>query len=125
VTDPTVEPPGDGTLADAVAAVVRGLGGVARLSGGKAGQVATYLPGRRVTGVRIMSDTVEVHLVARWMGSLPQLADDVRAALAPLVGGRAVSVTVEDIEAAALERTTAAPATSGNGDQDTWAKTLV
>jgi len=102
----------DGLLAEAVAAAASAVPGVARLSGGKAGQVATYLPGRRVSGVRITSDSVEVHLVARWVASLPQLAEDIRAALDPLVGGRAVSVFVEDVESGVLEPAGAAPETS-------------
>ncbi len=121
-------PPGEGMLAEAVAAVMSTVPGVARLSGGKAGEVATYLPGQRVSGVRVSGDDVEVHLVARWVASLPQLADDVRAALDPLVAGRSVSVFVEDVEAGPLGSLSTAPAAGGGeiGDGEiAWAKTLI
>jgi hypothetical protein len=91
-----------GAEADAIAAVVQAQPGVARLSGGPAGVIGTYLPGHRVPGVRLTDSEVEVHVVARWVSSLPQLADQVRAALAPLAHRRAVSVYIDDIEAAAL-----------------------
>lgn len=116
----------DGMLAEAVAAGVCAVPGVARLSGGKAGQVATYLPGRRVSGVRIMSDSVEVHLVARWVASLPRLAQDVRAALHPLVAGRVVSVFVEDVESAELEPVgTAPPVAHDSRGEISWAKSVI
>ena len=50
---------------DAVSAAALSCSQVARLSGGLAGEVATYLPGRRVAGIRIGDDEVEVHIVAR------------------------------------------------------------
>jgi hypothetical protein len=62
------------------------------------GEAATYLPGRRVAGVRIDDDHVEVHVVARWDAVLPELADGVRQAVAAAAGGRAVSVFIDDIE---------------------------
>jgi len=128
VTDPTVPTSTDGLLAEAVAAGVCAVPGVARLSGGKAGQVATYLPGRRVSGVRIMGDIVEVHLVARWVASLPQLAQEVRAALDPLVAGRAVSVFVEDVESAELEppgTATEPPVDNDSRSEISWAKSVI
>jgi hypothetical protein len=85
--------------AEAVAAVVTAEPGVARLSGGPAGVVGTYLPGHRVAGVRISDDDVEVHVVAHWVPSLPALAARLRGALAPLAGRRAVTVYIDDLEA--------------------------
>ena len=41
----------DGVDVDAVAAAVPGCAGVAALDGGPFGEVVSYLPGRRVTGV--------------------------------------------------------------------------
>lgn len=116
---------GEGTLAVAVAAVVGAVPGVARLCGGKAGEIATYLPGRRVSGVRISDDGVDVHLVARWVASLPQLAQDVRTALRPVVGDRPVSVFVEDVEVAALESRGTAPTPPGTGDENSWARSVI
>ena len=38
---------------------------VARLHGGQYGEIATYLPGRRITGVRVGERAVEVAVVLR------------------------------------------------------------
>ncbi|MDP8975029.1 MAG: hypothetical protein M3N28_01405 [Actinomycetota bacterium] len=83
---------------DAVSAAALSCPDVAALSGGIAGEVATYLPGRRVPGVRLNDDEVEIHIVARWRTNLPEVADAVRRAVRPVTGGRRVSVYVEDIE---------------------------
>ena len=91
-----------GAEADAIAAIVQVQPGVARLSGGPAGVIGTYLPGHRVPGVRLAEREIEVHVVARWVSSLPELAEQVRAAVTPLARGRSVSVYIDDIEAAAL-----------------------
>ena len=95
---------------DAVAAAVTACPSVARMAGGGlTGQVATYLPGRRVEGVRVHEDAIEVHVATRWDVPIPQAAAEVRAALAPLVGGRPITVAVEDID----EPQAAIPATTG------------
>jgi len=86
-----------GVDADAVAAAVGACPEVAGLSGGPFGEVATYLPGRRVEGVRVSSDRVEVHVVAWYGVPLRQIADRVRRTVAPVVAGRAVDVSFEDI----------------------------
>ena len=57
----------DPVLAEAVAAAVLAHPGVARLSGGPFGTIASYLPGRRVIGVRLPledTDPVEIAVVA-------------------------------------------------------------
>jgi uncharacterized alkaline shock family protein YloU len=68
------------------------------MSGGRFGEVATYLPGRRLVGVRLEGEEVALHVVARWGTPLPEVADAVRRAVAPFAGGRPVSVYIEDIE---------------------------
>ena len=83
---------------EAVAAAAQACPLVAGLAGGRFGEVATYLPGKRIVGVREVDGAVEVHVVARWGTPLPQLADVVRAAVAPYAGGLGVAVFVEDIE---------------------------
>ena len=83
---------------DAVAEAARSCPQVARLSGGLVGEVATYLPGRSVTGVRVTDDEGEVHIVARWSPNLPAVADAVRRAVEPVTGGLRTSVYVEDVE---------------------------
>lgn len=98
---------------DAVAAAARGCAHVAGLAGGRFGEVATYLPGRRIVGVRVAGGAVEVHVVARWEAPLREMGDMVRAAVAPHADGLPVSVFVDDIEvpAAVAAAPTTAPST--------------
>ena len=86
------------TDVEAVAAAAQGCPLVAGLTGGRFGEVATYMPGRRILGVREADGTVEVHVVARWGTPLPELADTVRAAVAPYAGELPVAVFIDDIE---------------------------
>ncbi len=83
---------------EAVAAAALGSPLIAGLTGGRFGEVATYLPGRRILGVREVDGTVEIHVVARWGTPLPEVADVVRAAVASHTGGQPVAVFVDDIE---------------------------
>ncbi len=83
---------------DAVVAAALSCPEVARMSGGLVGEVATYLPGRRVVGVRVRDEEVEVHIVARWGRPLTEVADAVHQAVRPVSGGRRSSVFVEDID---------------------------
>lgn len=82
---------------DTVAALVLACPAVAGLSGGPSGTAATYLAGRRVLGVRISPDIVEVHVVSRLGPTIGELAGQVRAALAGRVLGRTVDIVVEDL----------------------------
>ncbi len=83
--------------ADLVAAAVSGVDGVAGLHGGVFGEAATYLPGRRVTGVRLTDDGVEVHITVSYGREVRAVAAAVRAVVAPLVTG-SVDVAIEDVE---------------------------
>ncbi len=83
---------------DAVAAAAASCPAVAGMAGGLYGEVATYLPGRRLVGVRLAGDELEVHVTAQWGTPLPEVADAVRLAVAPLAGGRPVTVYIDDIE---------------------------
>jgi uncharacterized alkaline shock family protein YloU len=89
-------PGADAGLADAVVAAVRAVPGVARLDGGPHGEIAAYLPGRRVPGVRLRGDRAEVHVVLRWGVPVLAVADAVRDAVRMLTG-TPVDVTVEDV----------------------------
>lgn len=89
--------------ADAIAAAVQTCPGVAGLSGGRFGEVATYLPGRRIAGIRLTDDVLAVHVVTRWGATAPQVAAQVRAACADLRGGRRIDVTIEDVQLPALD----------------------
>ena len=94
----TVVPP-TGVSADLVAAAVLATPVVAGLHGGRFGEVATYLPGRRVSGVRLEPGSVEVHLSSYYPASVADVGTAVRTALAPLLpSGTTVSVVIEDVE---------------------------
>ena len=100
---PVVESPVVETLvvespADVIAALVLAVPGVVRLHEGRFGEVATYLPGRRVTGVKLDEDHVEVHVVLRSDAALRPVAQQVHAALAAVVSVP-VEVFVEDLAA--------------------------
>ncbi|GHJ43177.1 hypothetical protein Cs7R123_05190 [Catellatospora sp. TT07R-123] len=82
--------------AEAVAGAARACRGVEALLGGFP-EVATYLPGRRVLGVRVTPRAVEIQLRAAWGIPADEVAAGVQAAVAPLVPGRAVDVTIGDL----------------------------
>ena len=95
--------------AERLTTLVQGVPGVAGMSGGTFGEVATYLPGRRVRGVRVEADVVEVHVVAEPGRLLLPLADAVRAACAEVSRGRPVNVFIDDLDTAEQQ-----PATAGS-----------
>ena len=82
--------------ADLVAAAVLAVPGVAGLHPGRFGEVATYLPGRRVTGVKLGTDVVEVHVVATSASPLLAVAQQIHAAVSAVVDAP-VQVFVEDL----------------------------
>ena len=88
--------------AERIAAVVRGVPGVAALHPGAFGEVGTYLPGRRVAGVRITDDAVDVHIVVVFGTPVRATAAAVRSAVGALHPGVAVNVTVEDVAPAPI-----------------------
>ncbi|GAA2735887.1 hypothetical protein GCM10009867_19250 [Pedococcus aerophilus] len=81
---------------DAIAAAVLAVPGVADLHAGMFGEAATYLPGRRVAGIRVQPDITEVHLTIAFGSPVRETADEVRTAVAALVT-TPVHVTVEDV----------------------------
>jgi uncharacterized alkaline shock family protein YloU len=83
-------------LVDAIAAAATAVEGVADLHGGIFGEAATYLPGRRVAGIRVDEQGTEVHVVLLFGYPVRRTAEAVRDAVAPLVSGP-VHVTVEDV----------------------------
>ncbi len=89
------QPPGV-ELADQVAAAVLTVRGVTGLHGGMFGETATYLPGRRVPGVRLTEDVTDIHLTLAYGAPVFATAQQVRTAVAALVPGP-VNVTVEDV----------------------------
>ena len=87
----------DGIDVDAVAAAVRSCLDVIDLDGGPLDTVASYLPGRRVPGVRVTGDRVTLQLRSRWGVPIPQVGQQVRAAVTPLIPDRRLEIVVSDI----------------------------
>ena len=96
----------DGVNIDAIARAVKACADVAELSGGRFGEVASYLPGRRVPGVSVQPDVVELHVKARWGASAGDLYAQVSSVLAPLIDRR-LDVVVADIDDPPSERSPA------------------
>ncbi len=102
------------TEADLIAAAVLASPDVVGLHGGRFGEVATYLPGRRIVGVRLRLDdtlagifpaavVVEVHVIARYPAGVADLDASVRAAVHTALGLHRdpvrVSIVIGDIVA--------------------------
>lgn len=82
--------------ADAAAAAALAVPGVSGLHGGALGEVGTYLPGRRVTGVRVHEGGTDVHLSVAFGSDLRAVATEVRLAVGA-VAPVPVEVVVEDV----------------------------
>lgn len=99
---PAGEPPRERTPADRVAEAVLAVPGVAGLNGGAFGEVATYLPGRRVVGVADRGDHLLVSVTAvapvpeAGAPDLHRLGNRIRATAAN-VDLRPVDVVIADI----------------------------
>lgn len=87
----------EGVDVDAVAAAACSCAAVDGLCSGAWGGVVTYLPGRRVAGVRVASGHVVVSVRVKWGFPVADLARQVRAAVAPLVAPRRVDLVVADL----------------------------
>ena len=94
LADVVPEPP---TPAEVVAAAVLAVPGVVGLHGGRFGELGTYLPGRRVIGVRIDDEGTEVHVVVSDLVPVPATAARVQRAVSA-VAPMPVRVHVEDID---------------------------
>jgi hypothetical protein len=92
-------PPDPVALAERVAAAVTAHPAVACLHGGLYGAVVTYLPGRKLVGVRIgeADEPVEVAVVLRPERPIPDVVRGLRREVSRLCGGAAVDITVADI----------------------------
>ena len=96
--------------AEHVAALALGCAGVAALWPGMFGEIATYLPGRRVPGVRVGPGSAEIHLVARYRVdgrdvSLVELAEAVRRTVVAGASAQVVDVYIDDVSEATSEGT--------------------
>ncbi|GAA3602745.1 hypothetical protein GCM10022223_18140 [Kineosporia mesophila] len=86
-------------ISEVIATAVLAVPGVADLHSGSFGQVASYLPGRSVTGVRVRPDVTDIHVVLFWGVPVLEAAERVRTAVVPLIEGVSarIDVTVEDV----------------------------
>jgi hypothetical protein len=84
-------------LADRIATTVIRCCDVAGLTQSPGFPVATYLPGRTVSGVAVRPAEIEICVVARYGTPLARVAAQVRQAVEPLAPGRAVDIVIGDI----------------------------
>lgn len=94
--DPDPHEGAEPEVVDVVVAAVLAVPGVHDLHAGVAGEVATYLPGRRVNGIRMREPGCSVHVALHWGAPVIGTTDAVRDAVRPYVSGP-VDITVEDI----------------------------
>lgn len=98
-SDAVTTTPEGSTDADKVAAAVTAVPGVHDMHSGRLGEVATYLPGRRVPGVRLTPESTDVHVVLDWGAPVEGTAAAVRQAVRSLDLSlpAAVDVVIEDV----------------------------
>jgi hypothetical protein len=84
-------------VVDLIAQAARACPAVAGLHAGSFGQHATYLPGRRVSGVRLSPEESVVGVVGCYPASVAEIGSQVRAAVGALVPGVPVMIHVEDL----------------------------
>ncbi|WP_222851775.1 hypothetical protein [Phytoactinopolyspora mesophila] len=90
-------PPGaEPEVVDALAEAVLAVDGVEALHQGMFGEVGSYLPGRRVPGIRVHENSTEVHVVVRWGSPVRGTADAIRRAAAEVRPGQ-VDVMIADV----------------------------
>jgi hypothetical protein len=84
----------NGVDVDAVATAARGCPAVAELFGGAPAWAATYLPGRRVEGIRVERDAVLLQVIGRWGVPIVDLVAQLRAVVTPWTAGRRVDIAL-------------------------------
>lgn len=117
MSETAAAPPAPLTEADRVAAAVVACPGVVRLSGAGPAPVATYLPGRRVDGVRTDAERVRVAVVARAGVPVAEVAAQIRTAVMDVAAGRPVDVHVADLDVAGSGAPTLLDRSLGTGGQ--------
>ena len=86
-----------GVDVDAVALAVRACPAVHDVAPAGLATVTSYLPGRRVSGIRVDDDRVVVQVRSRWPATAKEVARQIRDATAQLVWPRRVDVDILDI----------------------------
>jgi hypothetical protein len=82
--------------ADRIATAVQASRHIAGLDSGRYGEIATYLPGRRVSGVRIRPDSVTIGVIGRYPATATEIDASVRATVGPL--DRPLHVHIGDLD---------------------------
>jgi hypothetical protein len=85
-------------LATLVATSVQRCPAVAALTAGRFRQFGTFLAGQQAVGVSVDADRIDIGVVARFGVPVDDLSAQVRAAVAPLVGGRSINIRIEDVQ---------------------------
>ncbi|ASU86444.1 hypothetical protein CDO52_25960 [Nocardiopsis gilva YIM 90087] len=91
-------------MAREIANRVRGLSEVVDLSAGAFRTTATFTPGDRIEGVSVRENAVAIGVVLRCGRPIPEVAEEIRALVAPMAPGRRVDVSVEDVAADVADR---------------------
>ena len=96
------DPEDDALLAERVRGVVLATPGVAGMGHGRLAEAATYWVGRKIMGVVVRPDELEVHVVARYPEAFPlaKLDRHLRERLRPLAGERLTNIVIEDLTTA-------------------------
>ncbi|ASR34547.1 hypothetical protein BAY61_05575 [Prauserella marina] len=89
-------------LADAIAEALGTHPSVVSLDGGEHGGLATYLPRRKVVGVRVTGEgePVGIGVVLRLGEPFPAVADQLRELVRDIAGDVRVDVTIADVRPA-------------------------
>lgn len=90
------QPPAPLDPVERVADIALAIPGVAGLSSGPFGDLKTYLPGRRLDGIRQRQGHTEIGIVLEWGASATSTARLLRARVEGAVGG-VVDITVADV----------------------------
>jgi hypothetical protein len=85
------------TTADVVVELVTKIPGVFGMHGGTAGQVATFLPGRRIPGVRVSAAGNQVHITLDGSSQVSDVVPLIHDVLATVITGP-LDVFIEDID---------------------------
>lgn len=97
-----INPHGLGTVAEAVADAALAIPGVAELHGGPFGEVGTYLPGKRITGVVLDESSCAVNISVAYPANVLAVAQAVRAAVEQVID-LPITITVGDVSTAIIE----------------------
>ena len=70
---------------------------IARRSAGPTGLAVAYLPGQRLTGLRLRDDRLEVHVVMAWPATIDDVMLDLSLAVHDLWDPALVDLVVDDL----------------------------